>query len=84
MSDQYDFVLAARYEFDVTSGDYCAVICKQWRDQPVMEVVACGVEQSEEMILVWLRETIRLMRQYQRTDVSVPDAIERALKQPTH
>lgn len=80
----YDFVLAARYEHDLTSGDWCAVICKQWREDPVMEVVACGVEQSEEMILVWLRDTIALMRRHERTDVSVPDAIERALKQPKH
>lgn len=83
--NQYEYILAARYEHDDTSGDWCAVICKQVRDTPqVMEVVACGVEHSEELILVWLRDTIALMRRMGRVDVSIPDALERAQSGPKH
>lgn len=88
-NDQWDYILASRYDYDRNSKTWNAVIVKQPRDATTkvnLEVVAFGVEHSEEAILIWLRESIKLMRETSRTDVSVPDAMERATldQQRTH
>lgn len=81
-NDQWEYVLASRYDYDGRSKTWNAVICKQPRDHASkiqVEVIAFGVEHSEEAILIWLRESIKLMRETGRTDVSVPDSLERAV-----
>ena len=73
-----DYVLGARYDYNASTNTWCAVIAKQVRDRPKdIEVISVGVEYSEELILIWIRETINLMRKEGRLDVSIPDAIER-------
>ena len=69
-----DFVLVGSFKIG-EDGLYYGVVVKQQAKE--IEVLTVGVEGTEMLILEWIRDTIKLMRESGQTDVQAPDMVDR-------
>lgn len=69
-------ILIGNFRFVPERNEYVGVVCKQ--EGTELTVLTLGSEASEHDILMWLRQTIALMRSEGRYDVQAPDMYERA------
>lgn len=74
------YVLNGSYKWIAERNEYVGVISKIGKD--VLEVVAIGCELTEQDILVWIRETVKVMRATGTTDVQAADMYDRAGMKP--
>lgn len=72
-----EFVLVGSFNFVPERGEYVGVVCKQ--QGTVLTVLNVGAEMTEMDILLWIKDTIELMRKMGRIDVQAPDMYDRRL-----
>ena len=70
-----DFVLVGSYRYVAQRYEYIGIVCRQ--QGTTMEVLSLGAESSEALILKWIEETIKLMRETGKLDVQAPDMYDR-------
>jgi hypothetical protein len=69
-------ILIGSFKFDAERNEYLGMVVKQ--NGREMTVLTIGSEATEHDILVWIKQTIDLMRAEGRTDVQAPDMYDRA------
>ena len=72
-----EFVLVGSFKYVPDRQEYIGLVCKQQGRELV--VLNIGAEMSEMDILLWIKDTIELMRKMGRTDVQAPDMYDRRL-----
>lgn len=70
-----EFVLVGSFNFVPERGEYIGVVCKQ--EGKVLTVLNIGAEMTEADILLWIKDTIALMRSTGRLDVQAADMYDR-------
>jgi hypothetical protein len=80
MSRPGDFFLVGHHRFDKARGEWMGIVCKQ--EGTTMTVLTIGSEMSEGEILIWLKETVALMRTAGAENVQAPDMYDRARTKP--
>jgi hypothetical protein len=78
MTDPHAYKLVGSYRYNPETSEFIGCVAKQ--EGRELSVLTIGCELSEVLILEWLRETIKLMRDTGRTDVQAADMHDRMSK----
>lgn len=74
-----DFFLAGSFKKG-EGGLYFGVVVKQ--QGKAIEVLTVGIESTEMLILEWIKDTIKLMRESGQFDVQASDMVDRVAQTP--
>ena len=75
-----DYFLVGHARFIAARGEWMGVVCKQ--QGTTMIVLTVGAEMSEGEILIWIKETVALMRSTGTENVQAADMYDRARTKP--
>jgi predicted transcriptional regulator len=72
------YTLTGQFSKAPDGATYVGVVSKV--EGTTLTVLTVGCEASEHDILVWIKETIKLMRDSGQTDIQAPDMLDRLNK----
>lgn len=76
------YVLVGSFQFVPERAEFIGVVAKQ--EGKDLTIVTVGIEATEYAILMWIKDTITLMRAAGSTEVQAPDMYDRMRNTPAH